>query len=688
MLGLLGLLGSEPARADLTFDPPVFQGGQPDSHGISAATLGNDGAVWMIGNDSDRLLRYEGGVLVDVAPVSPAIPGGDPQFVQLEDGPFALAKPGAVWTFASDGTVLSEFHGSFQEAAISRDGRVYTIQSSVPDDRIDVYDVGGTLLDSWPLLGTWAYHIAVGPDGRVFALVGSEGTADLDVQVYSSTGEELDRWPGVGRWCDSALLVMPSGTVWLLPGDTCSEPIRMFSPEGILLCAWPFFDPEQEWVSEPYRATEDAAGNLICLAGYHPAHIDTFAPLGPGALIVPDADDVPYVVDGASLTGPQRFLWNPGTVHSLSVAPSTPISPVTRRDFVSWGGAGDVDYDFTVPAAGRGLRLNLQSYHWIDTVVDSGGTGTPSLWAPEGQPLTLTAEPDSGYSVVKWGHPDSTGWQPFDVLEPEWTHVIEGPERWEACIAPAGLIFTISASDSDPWVNAAPPTMGPRQLFLWAVNLDHGISAMEADAVGSLVQFPFVPEGSILNLGGGANLLCGIPGCPVGAAVNLRMGSWWVVDNGGDFCLVPSAANDVLGAVDCPRDFPELLPIGVVGFSSIGEPCLAGTMETQDTKPSDVPEVNGLAVPHVALIARGSPFRRSVDLDVELPGEGRARIRIFDVAGRLVRELWSGPLPAGARTFTWDGRTDGGQPMPPGIYFARLDAADGPQTTKLVRIDR
>jgi PKD domain-containing protein len=53
-----------------------------------------------------------------------------------------------------------------------------------------------------------------------------------------------------------------------------------------------------------------------------------------------------------------------------------------------------------------------------------------------------------------------------------------------------------------------------------------------------------------------------------------------------------------------------------------------------------------------------------------------ADVRIFDVAGRqvraLVRRQW---LESGAHAIDWDGRSDTGQALPSGIYFARADAA-------------
>jgi hypothetical protein len=71
-----------------------------------------------------------------------------------------------------------------------------------------------------------------------------------------------------------------------------------------------------------------------------------------------------------------------------------------------------------------------------------------------------------------------------------------------------------------------------------------------------------------------------------------------------------------------------------------------------------------------------NPFRRSLGLVIEIPEAcGAIDLTVFDVAGRRVRTLASGTLPAGRHSFTWDGRTQEGGRAPAGIYVARLMGA-------------
>jgi hypothetical protein len=59
---------------------------------------------------------------------------------------------------------------------------------------------------------------------------------------------------------------------------------------------------------------------------------------------------------------------------------------------------------------------------------------------------------------------------------------------------------------------------------------------------------------------------------------------------------------------------------------------------------------------------------------------------IHDLNGRLRRTLALGP--DGAGTMAWAGDDDNGRPLPSGMYFVTLDAAEASVTRKLVLIWR
>ncbi len=57
---------------------------------------------------------------------------------------------------------------------------------------------------------------------------------------------------------------------------------------------------------------------------------------------------------------------------------------------------------------------------------------------------------------------------------------------------------------------------------------------------------------------------------------------------------------------------------------------------------------------------------------------GRIQVRLFDLHGRLARTIADVPLaPAGPQDFAFDGRSDQGVPLASGVYFLRVETADG-----------
>jgi galactose oxidase-like protein/Kelch motif protein/flagellar hook capping protein FlgD len=100
---------------------------------------------------------------------------------------------------------------------------------------------------------------------------------------------------------------------------------------------------------------------------------------------------------------------------------------------------------------------------------------------------------------------------------------------------------------------------------------------------------------------------------------------------------------------------------------------------------STPPEAHPTAAlgPHV----RPNPSRGSVTISFDLGEPGEASVRIYDAAGRAVRTLAGGILPAGPRTFRWDRRTAAGVLVQPGLYFCevRADARTAARRIVLIR---
>jgi hypothetical protein len=95
----------------------------------------------------------------------------------------------------------------------------------------------------------------------------------------------------------------------------------------------------------------------------------------------------------------------------------------------------------------------------------------------------------------------------------------------------------------------------------------------------------------------------------------------------------------------------------------------------EEERPAPVP---GRAA---GLQAWPSPTTGMTRFALGLVQPGAAELRIYDNTGRVVRALSAG---RGASSVVWDGRDNAGRAVAPGIYFCRLNAAEGNAWTKLV----
>lgn len=85
--------------------------------------------------------------------------------------------------------------------------------------------------------------------------------------------------------------------------------------------------------------------------------------------------------------------------------------------------------------------------------------------------------------------------------------------------------------------------------------------------------------------------------------------------------------------------------------------------------------------------AEPNPFAGAGCITYVLPVTGPARLRVFDVNGRLVRTLEQGVLQAGRHEARWDGRDDAGVHLAPGLYLARLEAGGRALTRRITLLD-
>lgn len=78
-----------------------------------------------------------------------------------------------------------------------------------------------------------------------------------------------------------------------------------------------------------------------------------------------------------------------------------------------------------------------------------------------------------------------------------------------------------------------------------------------------------------------------------------------------------------------------------------------------------------------------NPFSNTVELRFALPVAQDISLLVYDVNGRSVAH-YQQTASAGPNILRWDGRNEGGQPLPNGVYVAKLHTASGTVTRKLV----
>ncbi|MFH1502741.1 MAG: alpha/beta hydrolase-fold protein [Candidatus Eisenbacteria bacterium] len=92
------------------------------------------------------------------------------------------------------------------------------------------------------------------------------------------------------------------------------------------------------------------------------------------------------------------------------------------------------------------------------------------------------------------------------------------------------------------------------------------------------------------------------------------------------------------------------------------------------------------ATPGLAMLRPNAPnpFSDRTTLRFDLPDPVDVRLMVYDVAGRRVRELTTGRLPAGPHEVVWDGRDERGVRVASGIYLYRIHAGELVEQRRMV----
>ena len=61
-------------------------------------------------------------------------------------------------------------------------------------------------------------------------------------------------------------------------------------------------------------------------------------------------------------------------------------------------------------------------------------------------------------------------------------------------------------------------------------------------------------------------------------------------------------------------------------------------------------------------------------------------LRVYDVLGRRVRQVWQGPLGAGSHRFMWNGRDEADKVVAAGVYIYQVEVDGSVKTKKMTKL--
>lgn len=103
-------------------------------------------------------------------------------------------------------------------------------------------------------------------------------------------------------------------------------------------------------------------------------------------------------------------------------------------------------------------------------------------------------------------------------------------------------------------------------------------------------------------------------------------------------------------------------------------------LRARTDEPNQVPAVRS------GLFAGPNPFNPETNIDLYLPEASSGTVKIFDVRGRLIVELYRGVLTKGKNAFVWRGRDARGRTLASGAYYVKADVGEKSWTKKLMLI--
>jgi len=79
-----------------------------------------------------------------------------------------------------------------------------------------------------------------------------------------------------------------------------------------------------------------------------------------------------------------------------------------------------------------------------------------------------------------------------------------------------------------------------------------------------------------------------------------------------------------------------------------------------------------------------NPFNPTTKIRFDLPEFSQTKVTIWNMLGQKVATLFSGELPAGSHSITFDARNENGNLLPSGVYIYRVESGSYVATKKMM----